>query len=150
MIVAWVLLPDHLHTVWTLPQEDDRYSRRWQKIKEEFAKTYLAAGGHEGVRNRSRASASGTCRLATAILGTHGTRRGGPAAMRRLRALESCEAWLARRVRDWPWSTFHRFVAAGDYDIDWGASDPSQGTRIPNGASKVMVVVVGWARADQP
>ena len=31
-IDAWVLLPDHLHTVWTLP-EDDGYASRWAIIK---------------------------------------------------------------------------------------------------------------------
>lgn len=29
---------------------------------------------------------------------------------------------LASRVRDWPWSSFHRFVAAEHYPIDWEAS----------------------------
>ena len=29
--------------------------------------------------------------------------------------------WVSR-VRDWPHSSFHRFVEAGRYDIDWGAS----------------------------
>ena len=33
---AIVLLPDHWHTVWTLPRGDDRYPLRWMGIKEEF------------------------------------------------------------------------------------------------------------------
>ncbi len=32
---------------------------------------------------------------------------------------------LVTRVRDWPWSSFHRFVDAGDYEIDWGGSEPA-------------------------
>ena len=31
-IDAWVLLPDHLHAVWTLPEADTDYSRRWSVI----------------------------------------------------------------------------------------------------------------------
>jgi putative transposase len=27
-IDAWVLLPDHLHTIWTLPDDDARYAAR--------------------------------------------------------------------------------------------------------------------------
>jgi putative transposase len=27
---------------------------------------------------------------------------------------------LVQRVRDWKWSTFHRYVDQGHYDIDWG------------------------------
>ena len=32
-IEAMVLLPDHLHCVWTLPEEDYDYSTRWRLIK---------------------------------------------------------------------------------------------------------------------
>ncbi len=32
-IEAWVLLPDHLHTIWTLPEHDMRYAARWAVLK---------------------------------------------------------------------------------------------------------------------
>ena len=32
-IDAWVLMPDHLHTIWTLPENDNAYSVRWSMIK---------------------------------------------------------------------------------------------------------------------
>ena len=32
-IDGWVLLPDHLHTIWTLPPGDACFSLRWQQIK---------------------------------------------------------------------------------------------------------------------
>ena len=32
-IDAWVLLPDHLHAIWTLPPDDANFSLRWQQIK---------------------------------------------------------------------------------------------------------------------
>ena len=32
-IDAWVLLPDHLHCVWTLPPQDGNFSARWALIK---------------------------------------------------------------------------------------------------------------------
>jgi putative transposase len=32
-IDAWVLLPDHLHCIWTLPAGDAEFSIRWSKIK---------------------------------------------------------------------------------------------------------------------
>jgi len=34
---------------------------------------------------------------------------------------------LAERVRDWKWSSFHRYVQAGEYDLDWGGCDPAPG-----------------------
>ncbi|QDT31910.1 REP-associated tyrosine transposase [Thalassoglobus polymorphus] len=46
-INAIVLLPDHLHAIWTLPPGDDDYSKRWGWIKKEFTKVYLANGGQE-------------------------------------------------------------------------------------------------------
>ena len=30
---AWVILPDHLHVIWTLPEGDKDYPRRWSIIK---------------------------------------------------------------------------------------------------------------------
>ena len=32
---------------------------------------------------------------------------------------------LVSRVRDWPWSSFHSYVAAGHYSIDWGGTAPT-------------------------
>ena len=53
-IVAIVLLPDHWHTVWTLPRGDDRYSLRLRRIKEEFTRRYLEGGGSELPQSESR------------------------------------------------------------------------------------------------
>jgi putative transposase len=36
-IDAWVVLPDHLHTVWKLPPSDDDYHNRWRTIKQHFS-----------------------------------------------------------------------------------------------------------------
>lgn len=36
-IEAWVVLPDHLHAIWTLPQGDSDYSTRWRLIKSRFS-----------------------------------------------------------------------------------------------------------------
>ena len=40
-----VLLPDHLHAIWSLLPGDSEYSKRWGWIKKEFAKEWLAGGG---------------------------------------------------------------------------------------------------------
>lgn len=37
-IEAIVILPDHLHTVWTLPEGDSDYSGRWAAIKAGFSR----------------------------------------------------------------------------------------------------------------
>ena len=38
-IDAWVVLPDHLHCIWTLPVSDDDFSNRWRAIKKAFTKS---------------------------------------------------------------------------------------------------------------
>jgi len=51
-IDAWVVLPNHLHAVWTLPYGDDDFSTRWATIKRLFA--FHAYG--EEPRSASRAA----------------------------------------------------------------------------------------------
>jgi REP element-mobilizing transposase RayT len=43
-VVAWVLLPDHMHAIWTLPSGDDKYSLRWGWIKRNFTREWLSLG----------------------------------------------------------------------------------------------------------
>ena len=119
-IVAIVLLPDHLHTIWTLPEGDDNYSSRWADVKSTFTKKYLAAGGVEAPISESR-------------------RRKGERGIWQRRFWEHCirddddlkrcvdyvhynpvKHGLVLRVRDWPWSSFARFVDLGEYPPDWG------------------------------
>jgi putative transposase len=37
-INAWVLLPDHLHTIWTLPENDADFAIRWRLIKSQVTR----------------------------------------------------------------------------------------------------------------
>lgn len=37
-IDAWVVLPDHLHAIWTLPEADHDFSTRWRLIKSRFSR----------------------------------------------------------------------------------------------------------------
>jgi putative transposase len=36
-VEAMVVLPDHIHTIWTLPEKDDDFSTRWMLIKKRFS-----------------------------------------------------------------------------------------------------------------
>jgi len=38
-IDAWVVLPDHMHCLWTLPGDDANFPGRWRAIKTAFAKS---------------------------------------------------------------------------------------------------------------
>lgn len=54
-LVATVLLPEHLHCIWKLPDEDSDFSKRWGRIKSKFTKLWLAAGGREVAVSVARA-----------------------------------------------------------------------------------------------
>ena len=49
-IDAMVVLPDHLHTLWTMPEGDSDYSGRWRAFKARFSRA-LANNGVSLVRN---------------------------------------------------------------------------------------------------
>ena len=49
-IDAWVVLPDHLHCVWTLPDGDDDNSNRWRIIKQGFSKALPMTERRSAVR----------------------------------------------------------------------------------------------------
>jgi putative transposase len=130
-LTAAVLLPNHLHTVWTLPRGDSRYSLRWRRIKDEFTSEFLSHGGAEASQSPSRTQ--------------HGYR--GVWQKRfwehTCRDEDDLKRWvdyvhwnpvkhgLVAHVRDWPWSSFHRFVRLGEYPITWGNADPTPGWTDP-------------------
>src|SRR5436190_149606 len=43
-IDAIVILPDHLHVIFTLPPDDADFSGRWRRIKGHFSSRMIAAG----------------------------------------------------------------------------------------------------------
>lgn len=57
-IDAWVLLPDHLHTIWTLPPGDADFGLRWGWIKRLLTRTVAADYERAEWRNASRHGAN--------------------------------------------------------------------------------------------
>ena len=39
-LTAWVVLPNHIHCIWTLPENDSDFSTRWRLIKSTFTRKY--------------------------------------------------------------------------------------------------------------
>lgn len=118
-VIALVLLPEHLHTIWTLPPGDDRFSMRWSMIKREFTRRWLASGGIEGHRTDGK---------------IHQRRRGiwqqryWEHSVRDESDLEAHFDYIhynpikhgyVNQPIDWPWSTFHQWVRKGHYSVDW-------------------------------
>jgi putative transposase len=67
-IDAIVVLPDHLHCIWTLPAEDADFSTRWRLIKTHFTRS--CPERYKRCQNWVTTSQKGTSHLATTILGT--------------------------------------------------------------------------------
>ena len=130
-IVAIVLLPDHWHTVWVLPSGDDRYPLRWMRIKEEFTERWLACGGTElpqsASRKRQRQRGIWQKRYWEHTVRDEDDLK---------RCVDYCH-WnprkhrLVTRISDWEWSSFARFVREGEYEPDWGGTDPTPGWNTP-------------------
>jgi putative transposase len=116
---AWVVLPDHLHFIWSLPGGDGDYASRWARLKAGFTRRLLAntPGAAEGGHSLPRVW------------------------QRRLRAWpiadpEEFSAHLdylhynpvkhgvAASAGAWRFSSFHTYVERGVYGIHWGGAAP--------------------------
>ena len=120
-VAAIVVLPDHIHTLWTLPTGDDRYSLRWRWIKREFTRAWLARGGAEQPRG-ARHSQQGNRGVWQRRYWEHTIRdESDMEAHFDYVHYNPVKHQLAQRPADWPWSSFHRWVRAGHYPPDWAA-----------------------------
>lgn len=117
-----VMLPDHVHAIWTMPADDCDYSKRWGIVKKRFTQIWLESGGPEQTISASR---------------IHRRRRGiwQPRFWEHLIRDERdyqnhfdylhfnpVKHGMVENVVDWPYSSFHYWVKQGVYTGDWGCS----------------------------
>ena len=114
--IAICILPDHLHAIWLLPDGDADFASRWSLFKSGFSRVLPVA--------KSR-SASKTAKREKGIW----QRRYWEHVIRNDADLERhvdyihynpVKHGLVSRVRDWPYSSFHRYVERGILPVDWG------------------------------
>jgi putative transposase len=122
-IPAIVLLPDHLHAIWSLPEGDKEYSLRWAWIKKEFTKAWLAAGGTEQLVSASKQARRN--RGVWQVRFWEHTVRDEDDFERHFdyTHYNPVKHGLVRSPCDWPYSSFHRWVKAGVYPANWGHAD---------------------------
>ena len=122
-IDAIVLLPDHLHCIWTLPPNDSDYSTRWRLIKGDVAKRGAAKLQVQANRSKSRQK-RGEGNLWQRRFWEHWIRDDADFA-------RHCDYihynpvrhGFCRQAVEWEYSSFHRYVSQGVYSIDWGMED---------------------------
>ena len=121
-ILAVCLLPDHLHCIWQLPEKDDAYPKRWQKLKSLFSHAYLKSGGQEGQRT-ARQQKKGERAVFQSRYYEHSIREQDDLKNHfDYIHYNPVKHGLVQSVSAWPWSTFHKYAKMGWYDVDWGLS----------------------------
>ncbi|MDB5986001.1 MAG: transposase [Nevskia sp.] len=119
-INAIVVLPDHLHCIWTLPEDDPDFSTRWRLIKTRFVNC-IPAGERLSIRRESK----GERGIWQRRFWEHTIRNDADyAAHVDYIHFNPVKHGVVQRVADWPHSSFHRFVASGLLPADWAAEPP--------------------------
>jgi putative transposase len=120
--LAICVLPDHLHAIWSLPENDADFSLRWTCIKSGFSR---------GLASAPVRSASKIAKREKGIW----QRRYWEHLIRNESDLERhvdyihfnpVKHGLVSRVADWPHSSFHNYVLRGVLSADW-AGDMREG-----------------------
>jgi len=121
-IDAIVIMPDHLHCLWTLPSDDTDYSGRWRSIKSRFVQILRKTGDDVNFNAKGEADIW--------------QRRFWEHAIRDEKDLEAhinyihinpVKHGLVENVIDWPWSSFHMYVRKGLLAKDWASNANANG-----------------------
>ncbi len=108
---ACVIMPDHIHSIWRLPESDNDFPKRWGMIKARFTKLLR-------------------CCSADYVDQKIWQQRFWEHKIRNTEDLNNHLDYLhynpvkhgyVNKVANWKYSSFHRFVDAGYYDVDWGS-----------------------------
>ena len=122
-IDAWVLLPNHLHAIWTLPQNDAAYGKRWGIIKAHVSGQCATLVNDDAARSTSRIKRREN---------DFWQRRFWEHQIRNEHDYERhvdyihynpVKHGLVKQAAQWPYSTFHQFAGRGVYAETWGV-DP--------------------------
>ncbi|MBI3772666.1 MAG: transposase [Gammaproteobacteria bacterium] len=120
-IDALVILPDHLHTLWTLPPGDADYTIRWSLIKRQVSQASRHLVTHEQNNSQRKRREIGFWQRR---YWEHQIRDDIDFARHVDYAhYNPVKHGLVERVCDWPHSTFHRYVRLGMCALDWGGGD---------------------------
>lgn len=121
-IYAAIIMPDHIHMVWTLPADSDDYPTRWRLIKSYFSKNYQPTTSDPVTDSRMLKGEK-----------TIWQRRYWEHLIRDEEDLQRhvdyihynpVKHGLAKSPAVWKYSSIHSFIQSGIYPVDWGVNDP--------------------------
>jgi len=116
VVEAWVLLPDHLHCLWRLPEGDGDFSSRWRLIKR-----HVSAGIPAAVNKRGEKTVWQRRYWEHLIRGEEDWRR----HMDYIHYNPVRHGYVTAPA-EWPHSSFRRCVERGWYEPDWGYAEPAE------------------------
>ena len=115
---AIVVLPEHLHAVWTLPADDADYSTRWRQIKAAFSRTLPAVEARSASRRRHHERRLWQRRFYEHLL------RDEADYARHVDYIHynPVKHGYASAPADWPYSSLHAYIRRGVLPPDWGTN----------------------------
>jgi putative transposase len=118
ILEAAVVLPDHLHCVWTLPPGDADFSTRWRLVKTWFSKHCDLALRADAGNARSARGESG---LWQHRYWEHSLRDETDYRHHiEYIHFNPVKHGYVKAPIDWPYSSFRGYVKTGMYSADWG------------------------------
>ncbi len=117
--IAICILPDHIHAIWQMPAEEADYGLRWRMIKSQFSRNFSANEQRSSSKIKHREKGIWQRRYWEHQI------RDDVDMQRHVDYIHynPVKHGLVSRVRDWPHSTFHKHVAQGMVDENWGGYD---------------------------
>ena len=117
-IDAWVVLPDQMHAVWTLPETDADCSVRWKDIKTRFTKS----GGKTGRRSASRIAKREAGIWQRRFWEHHIRDERDFTTPLRSRWWNPVKHGYVERAVDWPYAPLHREIRLGQVEPEWAGT----------------------------
>lgn len=115
-----VVMPNHLHTVWTLPPDDADYAVRWSLIKRHISKStrHLLVEPQSASQKKRRELGLWQRRFWEHQIRDEADYEKHMDYLH----FNPVKHGLVDNVRDWPYSTFHRYVEMRVYPSDWASN----------------------------
>lgn len=122
-IVAWVVLPEHMHAIWALPESDNDFSGRWSLIKSGFSRAIARSEAVPVSRAAKRERGIWQRRFWEHLI------RDEVDLQRHVDYvhINPVKHGYAKRASDWPHSPIHRYIERGWLTADWACDVDDSG-----------------------
>ncbi|MCL2525393.1 MAG: transposase [Betaproteobacteria bacterium] len=125
-ILAWIVLPDHLHAIWTLPENDGDCATRWMLIKAGFSRRIPQGEWIRASKRRKGERGIWQRRFWEHLIVDENDLQRHMDYVH----FNPVKHGYAERASAWPYSSIHRYIRQGWMPLDWSAA---AGDAIPVG-----------------